>query len=127
MLRFKSSSDFQKEVRQRVRSYFKETGKSGLADYRYVIKAVANMSLYLVPFVLFLSGFQSIGWTLLLWAITGIGMAGVGMNLMHDALHNTLTRSEWINRKLVPLFICFVEIHTHGVCSTMLSTTRILT
>ena len=100
MLKFKSNSDFQKEVRQRVRSYFKETGKSQLADYRYVLKAVANLSLYLVPFVLFLSGYQSIGWTLVLWAITGIGMAGVGMNLMHDALHNTLTRSEWINRKI---------------------------
>ncbi|MEY2964142.1 MAG: hypothetical protein RL754_1403 [Bacteroidota bacterium] len=100
MLRFKSSSDFQTEVRKRVRAYMKSQGKSGLADYRFYLKAIANLAMYLVPFVLFLMGYQSLMWTIILWSITGIGMAGVGMNLMHDALHNTVTRSEWVNRKI---------------------------
>ena len=99
MLRFKSSSDFQKEVRKRVRAYFKDENKSSLADYRYYIKAVLNLALYLVPFVFFLTSNWGFGMTTLLWAITGLGMAGVGMNLMHDALHNTVTRSEWWNRR----------------------------
>lgn len=100
MLRFKSTSDFQSEVRKRVRAYFKENQKSMLADYRYYIKAIANLTIYLAPFVFFLIGYQSFGMTTLLWTITGLGMAGVGMNLMHDALHNTVTRNEWINRKI---------------------------
>lgn len=89
MLRFKSSSDFQKEVRKRVRAYFKDENKSSLADYRYYIKAALNLALYLVPFVFFLTSNWGFGMTTLLWAITGLGMAGVGMNLMHDALHNS--------------------------------------
>lgn len=100
MLRFKSSSDFQKEVRKRVRAYLKEEGKSGLADYRYYFKAILNLAMYLVPFVLFLTGYTSFLMTTVLWAITGLGMAGVGMNVMHDAIHNTVTRSEWVNRKI---------------------------
>ena len=100
MLTFKSKSEFQSEVRKRVRAYFKENQKSMLADYRYYFKAVANLALYLVPFVVFLLGYQGFGMTTLLWTITGLGMAGVGMNLMHDALHNTVTRNEWINRKI---------------------------
>ena len=100
MLRFKSTSDFQKEVRKRVRLYLKEEGKSGLADYRYYLKAVLNLAMYLVPFILFLTGYSSFLTTTLLWAITGLGMAGVGMNVMHDAIHNTVTRSEWVNRKI---------------------------
>jgi len=71
-----------------------------LADYRYYIKAVANLALYLVPFVFFVAGYDSFIMTTILWTITGVGMAGVGMNLMHDALHNTVTRNEWINRKI---------------------------
>lgn len=100
MLKFQSTSDFQSEVRKRVRAYLKEQGKSGLADYRFYLKAVANLAMYLIPFILFLTGYQSFLWTTILWAITGIGMAGVGMNLMHDALHNTVTKYEWVNRKL---------------------------
>lgn len=65
MLRFKSTSDFQSEVRKRVRAYFKENQKSMLADYRYYIKAVANLTIYLAPFVFFLIGYQSFGMTTL--------------------------------------------------------------
>jgi len=100
MLRFRSTSDFQKEVRARVRLYLKEHGKSGLADHRYYLKAGLNMALYLVPFVIFLMGNTSFLMTTLLWGITGLGMAGVGMNVMHDAIHNTVSRSEWVNRKI---------------------------
>ena len=100
MLRFKSTSDFQKEVRKRVRTYLKEEGKSGMADYRYFLKAFLNLAMYLVPFILFLTGYASFWMTTLLWTITGLGMAGVGMNVMHDAIHNNVTRSEWINRKI---------------------------
>ena len=100
MLKFKSTSEFQSVVRRRVRAYFKENEKSMLADYRYYIKAVANLALYLAPFILFLVGFDSLVMTTILWTITGIGMAGVGMNLMHDALHNTVTRNNWVNRKI---------------------------
>jgi linoleoyl-CoA desaturase len=100
MFKFQSSSAFQSEVRKRVRAYLKEQKSSGLADYRYYLKAIANLGMYLVPFFIFLSGVQSFWWTTLLWSITGVGLAGVGMNVMHDALHNTVTRSEWVNKRI---------------------------
>ena len=100
MLKFQSTSEFQSEVRKRVRAYFKENNRSMLADYRYYFKAAANLAIYLVPFAFFLSGYDSFLMTTILWTITGLGMAGVGMNLMHDALHNTVTRNEWVNRKI---------------------------
>jgi len=57
MLTFKSKSEFQSEVRKRVRAYFRDNQKSTLADYRYYLKAAANLALYLVPFVVFLMGY----------------------------------------------------------------------
>ncbi len=100
MLKFKSQSDFQKEIRRRVRAYLKEQNSSGLADYRFYLKAITHLAMYLVPFIIFLTGHQSFLMTTVLWFITGLGMSGVGMNLMHDALHNTVTKSEWVNRKI---------------------------
>jgi len=45
MLTFKSKSEFQSEVRKRVRAYFRDNQKSTLADYRYDLKAAANLAL----------------------------------------------------------------------------------
>jgi linoleoyl-CoA desaturase len=81
MLTFKSKSEFQSEVRKRVRAYFRDNQKSTLADYRYYLKAVANLALYLVPFVVFLMGYQGFVTSTLLWTITGLGMAGVGVEV----------------------------------------------
>ena len=87
-----------------------------LADYRYYLKAVANLALYLVPFVVFLMGYQSFGMTTLLWTITGIGMAGVGMNVMHDAIHNNVTKSDWVNSQdwCSNLHVVWKLLHVEG-------------
>lgn len=100
MLRFQSQSEFQTTLRKRVREYLKENNLSGKADYRFYVKAVANLAIYLAPFIIWLVFKPGVWGTIGLFAITGVGMAGVGMNLMHDALHDTVTKSEWWNRRM---------------------------
>ena len=40
-------------------------------------------------------------WALIgLAVLTGVGMAGVGMNVMHDALHGATSRHPWVNELL---------------------------
>ena len=85
MLTFKSKSEFQSEVRKRVRAYFKENQKSMLADYRYYFKAVANLALYLVPFVVFLMGYQSFGMT---ETVSHIALRKVGYESAYTCLPN---------------------------------------
>lgn len=54
--------------------------------------------LFLGPYFLFL--FVDMAWyvQLLLVIVMGIGMAGVGMNVMHDANHGAYSTKKWINK-----------------------------
>lgn len=55
-------------------------------------------SIYLTPYFLLLT-LDFPGWAQLLFTIImGIGMAGVGMNVMHDANHGAYSNNKWINK-----------------------------
>ena len=55
-------------------------------------------ALYLGPYFLIL--FIDMPWYLRLLGaiIMGVGMAGVGMNVMHDGNHGSFSNKEWVNR-----------------------------
>lgn len=56
------------------------------------------LSLYLSPYFLLMT-LNIPAWAQLLLAIVmGIGMAGVGMNVMHDANHGSYSSKNWINK-----------------------------
>ena len=55
-------------------------------------------SLFLFPFLIILSG--NISSPLLfiaLWAAMGLGIAGIGVNIMHDANHGSFSRHKFLN------------------------------
>lgn len=86
------------ELRKRVDQYFADNNLRKTGGSRMVIKAIAMLVFYLTPYALVLSGMFT-GWALLPLAIwMGIGLAGVGMGVMHDACHNAFSDKQWINR-----------------------------
>ena len=87
-------------VRQRVNAYFKEAGINHRADARIWAKVAVTLALFLVPTVVVLT-VPMPWWALIgLAVLTGVGMAGVGMNVMHDALHGATSKSNWVNKLL---------------------------
>ncbi|MBK7385013.1 MAG: acyl-CoA desaturase [Flavobacteriales bacterium] len=87
-------------VRARVHAHFQETGKAQKADGRIVLKVVAMLALFLVPLILILA-VPMLGWAALSLAmVMGIGMAGVGMGVMHDGLHGAISKKTWVNEWL---------------------------
>ena len=95
-----SKADFTSTLRQNVDNYFKENKITKYGDYRFAIKTVAMLSLYIVPFVLILTGAFSI-WTMLFFTfLIGMGKAGIGMSVMHDANHGSVSSSKTINNIL---------------------------
>ena len=76
-------------VRKNVNAYFRENGISTKGNLRLAIQTVVMLLLYLTPFAL-LFVIPMNAWTgLLMAALTGIGMAGVGMCILQAAVHGS--------------------------------------
>lgn len=89
---------FTAAVRKNVDDYFKQNSISTKGNAHMVVKIITLMSLYLVPFILMLT-LHITGWqALLLWAVMGVGMSGIGMGVMHDATHSSLSKKKWLNK-----------------------------
>lgn len=93
-------TDFEKELRKRVQLYFKTNNLDHTGNYKMVTKAIGMVLMYLVPMALFYI-FQLPVWLYLLcWVVSGLGMSGIGMGVMHDALHGSYHKNSWVNRFL---------------------------
>ncbi|MFT7328220.1 MAG: linoleoyl-CoA desaturase [Crocinitomicaceae bacterium] len=90
--------DFFRTLNSRVNNYFKQSGKKKTGDCNLYIKALIMFTIYFGSYVL-LFIFQFPFWCYLLLAIImGVGKAGVGMNVMHDANHGAFSSKKWVNK-----------------------------
>ena len=89
---------FFRTLNKRVNSYFKENNIKRTGNWKLYTKAVIMFSLYLVPFILLLTVAMPNWLQLILTAIIGIGMAGVGMNVMHESNHESFSSKKWVNK-----------------------------
>jgi linoleoyl-CoA desaturase len=101
--------DFGIAVRKRVAEYFKNKGVARTGDYRIWIKVVVMPLIYLLPFGLVLSGLfvENLLIFYALWIVMGIGIAGCGLGIMHDANHGSLSPNKKTNR-FVGLILDFI-------------------
>lgn len=93
-------ADFTAELKSNVNQYFESKGISTYANAQMVFKTICMVSLYLVPFALILSNTFNEIQMLILCVIMGIGVAGIGFAVQHDANHGAYSKHEWINKVL---------------------------
>lgn len=92
--------EFFSTLRRRVDAYFKENKIDKHANATMWIKTVVLMAGYVLPFFA-LVYFQPVWWAaLLLYFIMGVSLAGIGMSVMHDAVHGAYSGSHATNRWL---------------------------
>lgn len=96
----RDKTQFYTTLHQRVDAFFNEKGLSKHANPSIVFKTILLLSVYLLPLVLLIWLQPGFGVSLALWALMGIAMAGVGMNVMHDANHGAFSASPGINTLL---------------------------
>ena len=63
-----------------------------------VIKTFCMLSIYFVPYILMMTGvFASFWMVFACWMVMGIGMAGIGLSVMHDANHGAYSKNRNLN------------------------------
>lgn len=93
-----ANQEFARQLRKRVNDYFEQKNIKRTGDYRVAIKALVMFSLYFLPFVLIVTVPLTAWQYVLCSAIMGVGVAGIGLAIMHDANHGSLSSRKWVNR-----------------------------
>ncbi|HET6991236.1 MAG TPA: fatty acid desaturase, partial [Bacteroidia bacterium] len=89
---------FAATLRKKVNAYFKEKKISTKGNGSMIVKAIIMLGLYLTPFVIALIFPMNVWLLILLSVAMGIGMSGVGMAVMHDGMHGSLSKKSWLNK-----------------------------
>ncbi len=91
------SANFFRTLNKRVNTYFKEKKIKKTGNWKLYLKTIIMFSIFLTPYFVLLT-VDMPGWLqLVLTAVIGIGMAGVGMNVMHDGNHGSFSSKKWVN------------------------------
>src|SRR5690606_13440652 len=84
-------------LRKRVDAYFSENNIPRTANTTMIVKSVVLLLAYVVPFLALLAFQPDLGLSMLLWFVMGLGVAGIGMSVMHDANHGAFSASKKVN------------------------------
>ena len=94
----KTKLDFTAILNKRVNEYFKANEVTRHANPEMIIKSVIMFSLYFVPYTLMVTSVVTgMGWLILLTVIMSLGLAGIGLSVMHDANHGAYSKKKWVN------------------------------
>ncbi|MEO8474154.1 MAG: acyl-CoA desaturase [Chryseolinea sp.] len=93
--------DFSSTLNKRVAEYFKVAGVSRHGNAEMVLKTVFMLSLYILPYLVIISGLVTSPIILLSMAVLmSFGLCGIGLAVMHDANHGAYSGTEWVNKLL---------------------------
>lgn len=91
---------FGSEVKRRVAEYFESRGLSPKADIWMIVKTLAILTIAFGSYGLILTGWFPPPQMLGLAILMGIGTAGIGFCVAHDALHDAYSSNPRVNRLL---------------------------
>lgn len=93
-----TNRDFFSTLNKRVNEYFRSNNISRQANTEMHVKTACMFLIYFVPYVLIVTGVISGLFPLIASvAVMGVGLAGIGLSVMHDANHGAYSSKTWIN------------------------------
>ncbi len=94
----KSNREFSVTLNKRVNDYFKNNKINRHGNAEMFVKTVVMFALYFVPYALIISGVVTgLVPMLVLVVVMGLGLAGIGLSVMHDANHGAYSKKPWVN------------------------------
>ena len=103
-------------LNKRVNDHFKNLKAPKTGNWQLYLKTVIMFSLLVTPYFLILLSNLNIWIKLVLAIVMGIGMAGVGMNVMHDSNHGSFSKYDWINKTMgASIYLLAGNVHNWKV------------
>jgi linoleoyl-CoA desaturase len=90
-------AEFFRTLNARVNAYFQNNDLSKYGNWKLYLKSATVFAIFLTPYFLILSNLFNQWIMLLLSMLIGVGMAFVGMCVMHDGNHGAYSRRKWVN------------------------------
>jgi len=100
----RDASAFVLAVNSRVTAHFDAPGRTDKANAAMAAKTVLILAVTLAAYGLILSPWSGLWEKLALAAVMGVGIAGLGFCVAHDALHGAYSDRPWINNALAYVF-----------------------
>ena len=94
----KDSAQFFRTLNKRVNDYFRTNNLKKTGNWRLYSKSIVMFTIFLAPYFIILTLGLPNWANLLLTMVMGVGMAGVGMNVMHDGNHGSFSTKKWVNK-----------------------------
>jgi linoleoyl-CoA desaturase len=97
----RNQAEFFPMLNKRVNAYFSSNEIERTANSEMVVKTIFMFTLYFTPYALMLSGMFTSIWAFFgLCIVMGLGKAGIGLSVMHDANHGSYSSKVWVNNVL---------------------------
>jgi linoleoyl-CoA desaturase len=96
----KGKMAFFQTLKSRVDQHFAAKGYTKHANGTMVMKTILMLLIYFSPFCAILLLQPAWPLALLLWIAMGVGLAGNGMSVMHDAIHGAYSSNKVVNQAL---------------------------
>jgi linoleoyl-CoA desaturase len=98
----KGTESFYDVVKSKVSDYFKDNNISPYSNSTMLVKTVAMLSMYFLPYLAIVTGLASVSLWLFypLWLLMGFGIVGIGCSVMHDSNHGAYTENKAVNHFL---------------------------
>ncbi len=91
-------TDFQTQLKDEVNNYFEKNKIKRTGNYQLYIKTTTFISLLVVLYYILVFVRPTWWISLPLCAMLGAALAGVGFNIMHDAVHGSFSSRKWVNK-----------------------------
>lgn len=89
---------FFQTLNKRVNEYFLKNNTPKTGNWKLYVKTIIMFGIFASPYflILFIDFNQYV--KLILAIVIGIGIAGIGMNVMHDGNHGSFSKIPWVNK-----------------------------
>jgi linoleoyl-CoA desaturase len=93
--------DFVSLLNKRVNEYFRDNNLSKHGNMEMVLKTIFMFVLYFLPYALILTGvITQMIFIIPAVIVMSLGVAGIGLSVMHDANHGAYSKHKWVNTAL---------------------------